>query len=92
MGREKTITEQEYEEGLFKEINASLFLEGWTKDSGKALAKGILQDIENLTNVETSNSVVSQYGRILQIRARLKNLLEHCDEAEVILNQIKRRG
>jgi len=83
------MTEKEFTEGGFKEINKLLFQETEDKDSGQDILAGLTRDITNITNTETSNMPVMQFGRILQIKALANALLAHCDEAEEILNKVK---
>lgn len=89
MAEKHIMTEKEFSDGGFKEINKLLFQETEDKDSGKDILAGLTRDIGNITNTETSNGIFMQLGRVEQIKALANALLEHCEEAEETLKKVK---
>ena len=83
------ITETEFSEGKFKEINALLFAHSDEYDSGEGLCAGITLDILNMRNQISSDCIHVQRARLKQIRSRIKALTALADEAEIILNNVK---
>ena len=80
--------EQSKYEDVYKNLNNLLFEEDETKDSALYIMKIINMHINNLRNIESSNSITIQFNRINSIRMLLKTLEKHCDEAEYMLNEV----